>query len=102
MEQHPSFLALGAQLIGAGLGAELALQHLLAWRRDRANQVAGWLGISCASLAALLLANVWASRAPPSQLDIAIFLRAGLVEVALLLLVPTIGAFAAQRWSRWL
>lgn len=100
MLQHqlPEF-AVDFQYIAAGLVLTLTFQQLAA-RRDTAAPGTRWLGISCLSLAVVLLANVWLFKAPASQLHLALVIRTTVVMVALLVLVPTTAALTGQRLPR--
>ena len=100
LQRHLSSIAVDAQYLIAGLLLTLTLQYLVVWRR-RSGSVPRWLGVSCASLTFTLLCNVWLFKAPANQINTALLIRAGAIMAALVVLIPTTGALAGQRWSRW-
>jgi diguanylate cyclase (GGDEF)-like protein/PAS domain S-box-containing protein len=93
--------AIGLEYLVAGVALVLGVQHLLARRLDPTNAVALWFAASGTTLAAALGADVWLFTAPVSQVDLAMLVRAALGEATLLVLVPTLAAFASRGRPKW-
>ena len=101
LQRHVSSIAVDGQYLIAGLLLTLTLQYLVVWTHRRPGSAPRWLGFSCASLTFTLLCNVWLFKAPATQINTALLIRAAAIMAALVVLVPTTAALAGQRWSRW-
>ena len=88
MTAHVSEVIVDSQIVAACLAFQLAFQHFLEFRRNRAAQ-SMWMAIWSASMSAALGVNVWVLVAPPSQAFAAFETRAVISAVALVVFVPS-------------
>ncbi len=96
-------VAVVTQCVAVGLIAGLCILQAVWYRSDRGGHGSGWLLTWTAAVAALLAVNAALSVLPPGTgAAVAMFVRAQLLAVCVLLALPTVRAFAdgppVRRW----
>ena len=88
------------QYLVAGLTLYLAVDQLLRYCRRRSDQAALWLGCWSAALTAALFVNVALFNSGAGQADLVLDVRATLLFVAALLMIPTVAVISGRRTPR--
>jgi diguanylate cyclase (GGDEF)-like protein/PAS domain S-box-containing protein len=88
------------QYLVAGLTLYLAVDQLLRHYRSRDDHAAFWLGCWSAALTAALLANIALFSSGAGQADLVLDVRATLLFVVVLLMIPTVAVISEQRTPR--
>ncbi|MBC7551418.1 MAG: hypothetical protein H7269_11110, partial [Cellulomonas sp.] len=95
-------VAVVAQCAAAGLVVGLGLQHWATWRDDRTNASAFWLAVWSGAIALLLLVNGVIPALPDGPgADLALFVRAQVIAVVVVLALPTVRTFTDGPPIRW-
>ena len=95
-------VAVVAQCAAAGLVVGLGLQHWSNWRDDRTNASAFWLAVWSGAIALLFLVNGVIPALPDGPgADLALFVRAQVIAVVVVLALPTVRTFTNGPPLRW-
>jgi diguanylate cyclase (GGDEF)-like protein len=98
--RHLPPVLVDGQYVAVGLALQLALLHLVQFRRSRASYC-GWMAIWSLTIAGALLANTWVLAAPGDRMLAAYTLRAVAISVAYVVLIATASVFAGRGARRW-
>jgi diguanylate cyclase len=94
--------AVAAQLVLAGFMVALWLQHLWSWRADRGNGGPFWLMLWSAALTMLFFVNaLLATLTSGAGAESIHFIRALILQLAVLLALPVTKSFTRGREVRW-